>query len=94
MGAAGMARRSKCEYLRVMWQRYQRADRATRSALLDEVTRVCRYHRKYAIEVLSHQQPPRPPVRRVGRRGPTYSEEVIRLLAQIWPPRAICVGCG
>ncbi|WP_447973088.1 hypothetical protein [Nitrospira sp. Kam-Ns4a] len=41
-----MARRSKQEYLRVMWQRYQRADRATRSALLDEVTRVCRYHRK------------------------------------------------
>jgi hypothetical protein len=49
MEAGGMARRSKHEYLRVMWQRSQRADWATRSALLDEVTRVCRDHRTYAI---------------------------------------------
>jgi hypothetical protein len=45
MEAGSMARRAKHEYLRVMWQRYQRGDRATRSALLDEVTRVCGYHR-------------------------------------------------
>jgi hypothetical protein len=53
MEAEPMARRTKHEYLRVMWQRYQQADRVTRSALLDEVTRVCRYHRKYAIGLLS-----------------------------------------
>ncbi|MFO0701058.1 MAG: hypothetical protein U0236_17690 [Nitrospira sp.] len=41
MEAGGMAQRSKSEYLRVMWQRYQRADRVTRSGLLDEVTGVC-----------------------------------------------------
>lgn len=45
MEAGGRARRSTHEYLGVMWQRYQRADRATRSALLDEVTRVCGSHR-------------------------------------------------
>ncbi|CAI4034058.1 hypothetical protein DNFV4_04502 [Nitrospira tepida] len=76
MEAAGMARRSKHEYLRVMWQRYQRAGRRERSALLDEVTRVCRYHRKYAIGLLSRAAPPRPPVRRVIRRRPTYGEPV------------------
>ncbi|GIW54322.1 MAG: hypothetical protein KatS3mg082_2373 [Nitrospiraceae bacterium] len=92
MEAESMARRSKHEYLRVMWQRYQRADRATRSALLDEVTRVCRYHRKYAIGVLSQPHPPRPPVRRVVRRRPTYSEEVIRLLAQIWAASGYLCG--
>ncbi|MDR4469693.1 MAG: hypothetical protein MRJ68_15600 [Nitrospira sp.] len=31
-----MARRSKQEYLGLMWHRYQRAGRAERTALLDE----------------------------------------------------------
>jgi len=87
-----MARRSKYEYLRVMWQRYQRANRVTRSALLDEVTRMCGYHRKYAIGLLSRAAPPRPPVRRVARRRPTYSEEVIRLVAQIWAASGYLCG--
>ena len=92
MEAGGMARRSKHEYLRVMWQRYQRADRVTRSALLDEVTRVCRYHRKYAIGLLSQKRPPQPPVRRVHRRRPTYSEPMIRLLAAIWEASGYLCG--
>src|SRR5215472_13140268 len=88
MEADTMARRSKHEYLRVMWQRYQQANRATRVGLLDEVTRVCQYHRKYAIAVLTQPHPPRPPMRRVVRRRPTYSERVIRLMAAIphWLP--------
>jgi len=92
MEADGMARRSKQEYLRVMWQRYQRADRATRSALLDEVTRVCGYHRKYAIGLLSRAAPPQPSVRRVTRRRPTYGEPVIRLLAEIWAASGYLCG--
>ncbi|MFM8552859.1 MAG: integrase [Nitrospiraceae bacterium] len=79
-----MAQRSKQEYVQVMWQRYQRANRVTRSALLDEVTRMCGYHRKYTIEVLSRAAPPRPSVRQVTRRRPTYGEPAIRLLAEIW----------
>jgi hypothetical protein len=92
MEAGSMARRSKDEDLRVMWPRSQRADRATRSALLDEVTRVCRYHRKYAIGLLSRAAPPRPPVRRVTRRRPTYPEPVIRLLAEIWAASGYLCG--
>jgi hypothetical protein len=84
METDGMARRSKYEYLRVMWARYQRAGRRQRSALLDEVTRVCGDHRKYAIGLLGQPTPPRPAIRRVARRRPTYSEDVIRLLAQVW----------
>jgi hypothetical protein len=87
-----MARRAKHEYLLVMWHRYQQADRATRSDLLDDVTRVCRYHRKYAIGLLSRRQPPRPPVRRVSWRRPTYSEPVIRLLAEIWAASGYLCG--
>jgi len=92
MEAGGMARQSKQEYLRVMWRRYQRADRPTRSALLDEVTRVCGYHRKYAIGLLSRAAVSRPPVRRVVRRRPTYSEEVIRFLAQSWAASGYLCG--
>ncbi|WHZ25699.1 MAG: hypothetical protein OJF51_005040 [Nitrospira sp.] len=84
MEASGMARRSKHEYLQIMWQRYQHADRAERSALLDEVTRMCGYHRKYAIGVLNQRHPRRPCPRRVAHRRPTYSAEVISVLAWIW----------
>jgi hypothetical protein len=84
MEAGGMAQRSKHEYLRVMWERYQRAGRGPRSAVLDEVMRVCGYHRKDAIGLLGRAIPPQPSIRRVARRRPTYSEDVIRLLAQVW----------
>lgn len=87
-----MARRSKHEYLRVMWQRDQRAGRRERSALLDDVTRVCRDHRKDAMGLLSPTAPPRPPIRRVARRRPTYSAEVIRFLAQIWESSGYLCG--
>ncbi len=33
---------------------------------------------------VSRRTPPRPPVRRVGRRRATYSAEIIERLAQIW----------
>ena len=83
MEVGGMAQRSKHEYLLVMWERYQRAGRGQRSALLDEVMRVCGYHRKYAIGLLGWTVPPRPAIRQVAQRRPTYSEDMIRLLAQV-----------
>jgi hypothetical protein len=83
MEGGGMARRSKQEYLGLMWQRYQRAGRAERTALFDEVTRMCRYHRKYALGLLNQRQPPglARGVCRVGDR-PTYSVEAISVLCQ------------
>lgn len=84
MEAGGMARRSKREYLAVMGHRYQRGSRAERSALLDEVTRVCGYHRKYGIELLNLPKAPQSRPRRVPRRHPTYRDEAIRVLAWIW----------
>jgi hypothetical protein len=73
-----MARRSKHEYLYVMWQRDQAAGRRQFTALLDEVTRICGYPRKYAIALLNRPRPSMP------RRRLTYSEEMIRVLSQIW----------
>lgn len=91
MKATGMARRSRYEYLCVMWQRYQQATRRARSVVLDEVTRVCGYH-QHVIRLLRARTPPRPPVRRVGRRRPTYGEPVIRLLAEIWQAAGYLCG--
>ena len=93
MEASGMARRSKHEYLRIMWQRYQHAGRAERSALLDEVTRMCGYHRKYAIGLLTRRRPPQARPRRVPKRRPTYSAEAISVLAWIWEEAGyLCAG--
>jgi hypothetical protein len=64
----------------------------TRSALLDEVTRVGGEPRTDAMGLLSRAAPPRTPVRRVARRRPTYSEEVIRLVAQIWAASGYLCG--
>ncbi|NGZ10985.1 MAG: integrase [Nitrospira sp. LK70] len=87
-----MARQSRDEYLRAMWQRDQQATRRERSMILDEVTRVCGYHRKHGIRLLSARTPPWPPVRRVGRRRPTYGEPVIRLPAEIWQAAGYLCG--
>lgn len=79
-----MAQRSKREYLQSIHARYQQATRAEKRAILDEFTKVCGYHRKYAIGLLNRPLPAGPRLRRVPRRRPTYREEMIRVLAQIW----------
>ena len=79
-----MAQRSKQEYVRAIHERYRQATRAEKRAILDEFTQVCGYHRKYAIALLRRPGPPGPRPRRMPRRQPTYREEVIRVLAQIW----------
>jgi len=54
-----MARKSKNEYLRAIWDRYQRAGRRYKSKILDEFCAVCGYTRKYAIGLLG-RKPGRP----------------------------------
>jgi hypothetical protein len=56
------------------------------------VIRMCGSHRKYAIGLLGRAAPPRPSVRRVARRRPTYSAEVMRLVAQIWEAAGYLCG--
>lgn len=67
--------------------------RAERSALLDEVTRMCEYHRTYAIAVLNRQRPAQARPRRVPTRRPTYSAEAISVLAGICEQAGyLCAG--
>jgi hypothetical protein len=64
-----------------MRERYETADRATRSRLLDEVCELTGYHRKAVIRVLG-----RPVAPRRGRRGRPvrYGPAVVGALRQIW----------
>ncbi len=71
------------EYLRAIHDRYRRSCAVKKSTILDEFCKVCDYHRKYAIRLLSGPRPeaqPRP--RRF--RGPSYGRTAIQALAVLW----------
>src|SRR5215470_13817937 len=73
--------RGRREYAEVMRQRYQRATRQERSALLDEYCRVTRCHRKAAIRRLGAA-----PVGR-GRapgRPARYGRDLLPVLERVW----------
>ena len=79
-----MARQSKREYLRSIYQRYQRAGRAQKTAMLEEFCKVCGYNRKYAIWLLSRPLPTVKAPRRTTPRSPTYSKAMVGILAKVW----------
>ena len=69
------------EYLARMRERYEMADKAAKSRLLDEMCAVTGYHRKAVIRVVR-----RPARRRARRRGRPvqYGPTVVGALRQIW----------
>jgi hypothetical protein len=71
------------EYLRAIYDRYRRSSAEGKGKILDEFCRVCDYHRKHAIRLLSGPSPKSPPGPRRSR-GPSYGRAVIQVLAQIW----------
>jgi hypothetical protein len=80
-----MAHQSKRDYLRVLHPRYAAAPRNEKTAMLEEFCRVCGYHRKYAIWLLSRPLPQAAGKQRaVTPRLPTYSPAAIGILAKIW----------
>lgn len=79
-----MARQSKREYLRSIYERYRRAGRTEKTAMLEEFCKVSGYNRKYAIWLLSRPLPKPPARRRVTVRSATYSKASITTLAKVW----------
>lgn len=79
-----MSPKSKRDLLCAVYLRYRKAGREQRSGILDEFCAATGYHRKYAIALLnkSFEDVSRPA--RPRRRSPTYSEQTIEVLAQIW----------
>ena len=76
-----MSQRSRQEYLKRIWPRYQRAGRNHRQLILNEFCINCEYERKYAIRLLNkplggRKKPPGPKA--------TYGEAELEVLAYLW----------
>ncbi len=79
-----MARRSKQEYLRSIYDRYQHAPRAQKGTMLEEFCKVCGYNLKYAIWLLNRPLPEATVRKRGAPRSPTYNRAMVRILAKVW----------
>jgi hypothetical protein len=69
--------------LRAIHERYRRTTAEKKGRIVDAFCRMCGYHRKYAIRLVHGPQPPlhAAPGR---RRGMSYSDQTIRILAEVW----------
>jgi len=79
-----MSGKTRWDYLRAIYIRYQKVSKRLRAQILDEFCQVCQYNRKYAIRLLNGPTPQKPKTMvRKGRR-PTYGAKVIASLTAIW----------
>src|SRR4051794_30124163 len=78
---SAMSIEARREYLRAIRDRYRKACRNEKTAILNEFCEVCGYARKYAIRILRRQAEPR--LKKPGPR-PIYDLEFIRHLRLIW----------
>src|SRR5438105_5614768 len=79
----GMARQSKREYLRSIYERYRGGRRTEKTAMLEGFCKVCGYNRKYAIWLLRRPLKARV-LRRATPRSATYSKASIVSVAKVW----------
>ena len=79
-----MGYKAKWEYFRAIYERYRKADRGQKQAMLNEFCSNTRYHRKYAIRLLNGAPPGRRRVAVVRQRRCTYGAQVVSILAEVW----------
>jgi transposase InsO family protein len=75
--------KGRWEYLRAIFDRYQKAGRKGKKVILSEFCANTGYNRKYAIRLLNGPQPEKvgkPP----RRRGVSYSQETLAVLTAVW----------
>jgi len=77
-----LGNKGRWEYLRAIYERYRKAGRKAKQAILNEFCANTGYHRKYAIRLLNRPRPEKPPARR--RRGLSYGPETLRVLTAVW----------
>ncbi len=78
-----MGRKSRWEYLREIFARYQEASRRSKGRILSEFCAVTGYNRKYALRLVNGK-PPKKELPRRRKRRPTYSARLIEILRVIW----------
>lgn len=72
---------TRLELIQAVQERYQKATKEAKQAILDEFVAVTGYHRKHAIRLLSQ---PRPTKSKDRRRKRVYEEAVERALIVLW----------
>lgn len=88
-----MGKRSKWDYFKAIYDRYRRATKQERQAMLDEFCEVCGFNRKYAIRKLGGPRPgKKPPGPFKRRRGLTYGPAVLSPIIAVW--EAADYPCG
>jgi hypothetical protein len=79
-----MSGKTRWDYLKAIYIRYQKVSKRLRAQILDEFCQVCQYNRKYAIRLLNGPAPQKPKtIARKGRRL-TYGVKMISALTAIW----------
>ena len=75
----------RMEYLETVYQRYRKSPKESKGKILDELCKVCKYKRKYAIWKLS-QLPMRdkPKSRAKRKHCRRYDHQVLEVLEKIW----------
>jgi hypothetical protein len=79
-----MGGKSRWDYLKAIYVRYQKVSKPFRARILDEFCQVCDYNRKYAIRLLNGPTPQKPKTIVGKGRRPTYGTKVIASLTAIW----------
>ena len=78
-----MGNKGRWEYLRAIFDRYQKAGRKSKKVILSEFCANTGYNRKYAIRLLNGPRPEKvgkPP----RRRGVSYNQETLAVLTAVW----------
>jgi transposase InsO family protein len=79
-----MSGKSRWDYLKAIYDRYQKVSKGLRGQILDEFCQVCAYNRKYAIRLLNGPAPQKPKVAARKGRPSSYGAKVILALTAIW----------
>jgi transposase InsO family protein len=75
---------ARWEYLRVVYERYRKAESKVKGVMLDEFCLNTGYHRKYALRLLNGPPPGRRGEVQPRGRKPRYGPAVVSLLAAVW----------
>jgi len=76
--------KAKWEYFRAVYERYRQASRGSKQVILNEFCVNTGYNRKYAIRLFNGPPPGRQAERGVRRRGNSYGQQVLSVLAAVW----------
>lgn len=79
-----MTRKSRWEYLRTIYERYQKAAGKLKGKILDELCANTGYNRKYAIRILNGPARQKAHRRRTHPRKLTYSGQMMSILVEVW----------